>query len=125
MGVVVNDNGLVIDFFEMNGIVVDKDCKRVVVGFGVWVGELCMVMEVVGFVVFMVVNVIVGFGGMIIGGGDGWFGEYGLMVDNLLFVEIVMVDGCIVWIDVVNELDLFWVIWGGGGNFCVVILFEL
>lgn len=87
------DGGMVIDFFEMNGVKIDWKICRVMIGFGVWVGEFCVVIEVVGLVVLIVVCFMVGIGGMMIGGGEGWFGEYGLIVDCLLVVEVVMVDG--------------------------------
>src|SRR5262245_50202624 len=54
----------------------------------------------------------------------GWLSRrFGLTIDNLLGVDIVMADGRLLRINAEKEPDLFWAIRGGGGNFGVVTKF--
>jgi FAD/FMN-containing dehydrogenase len=77
-----------------------------------------------GLIVPVAGHPTVGVGGMTTGGGDGWFGEFGLSIDNLLSAEIVTADGNIRRIDTSNEADLFWAVRGGGANFGVLTSLE-
>ena len=48
----------------------------------------------------------------------GWLSRrFGLTIDSLLGVDIVMADGRLLRINAEKEPDLFWAIRGGGGNF--------
>ena len=51
-------------------------------------------------------------------------GKYGLAVDNLLGVELVLADGESSPPAKADDPDLFWAIRGGGGNFGAVTSFE-
>jgi FAD/FMN-containing dehydrogenase len=54
----------------------------------------------------------------------GWLSRrFGLSVDNLLGVDIVMADGRVLRINADKEPSLFWAIRGGGGNFGIVTKF--
>ena len=65
-----------------------------------------------------------GIGGLTLGGGYGYLtGQYGMVIDNLLNVEIVLASGEIVQSNEKELPDLFWAIRGGGGNFGVVTEF--
>jgi hypothetical protein len=67
----------------------------------------------------------VGIAGYSLGGGMGWLGrKYGLQANALTAVEIVTADGELRRIDHDNEIDLFWAVRGGGGNFGVVTALE-
>jgi FAD/FMN-containing dehydrogenase len=51
-----------------------------------------------------------GVGGLTLGGGYGYLaGERGMVIDNLLEVDIVLADGSIVMASVKENEDLFWV----------------
>ena len=62
-----------------------------------------------------------GVGGLTLGGGYGWLsGRYGLTIDSLLQVEIVLADGSIQIANKDQNPDLFWAVRGAGHCFGVV-----
>lgn len=66
-----------------------------------------------------------GVGGLTLGGGLGWLmPKYGMALDNLVSVEMVLADGRIVRAADGENADLFWAVRGGGGNFGVASSFE-
>lgn len=65
-----------------------------------------------------------GVGGLTLGGGYGWLsGRYGLTIDSLLEVQIVLGDGSIQFASKEESPDLFWAVRGAGHCFGVVIQF--
>lgn len=65
-----------------------------------------------------------GIGGLTLGGGYGWLsGKYGLVIDNLLAVQMVLADGSIVTASGDENIDLFWAVRGAGQSFGVATEF--
>lgn len=65
-----------------------------------------------------------GVGGLTLGGGYGYLvGEHGLVIDNLLEVQMVLADGNIVIASRHREPKLFWAVRGAGASFGVILSF--
>src|SRR5690349_13193906 len=67
----------------------------------------------------------VGIAGYSLGGGIGWYArQLGLASNSLTAVELVTADGEHVRADATQNVELFWALRGGGGNFGVVTALE-
>lgn len=67
-----------------------------------------------------------GVGGLTLGGGYGWLsGTYGLSIDCLVEVEVVLANGEIVRASENDNSDLFWALSGAGQNFGVATEFVM
>src|SRR5438045_6465093 len=98
--------------------------KTVKVGGGnVW-GEVDHATHAFGLAVPGGILSTTGVGGLTLGGGIGYLArKYGLTIDNLLGVDVVLADGRFVSASLEENADLFWAVRGGGGNFGVVTSF--
>jgi len=120
----VCDGGLVIDLSPMRGIHVDPSNSIVRVEGGCVWGDVDKATHEFGLAVPSGILSSTGVGGLTLGGGTGYLSRhYGLTIDNLLAVEIVLADGSRVTANKEENADLFWAVRGGGGNFGVVTSF--
>jgi FAD/FMN-containing dehydrogenase len=119
------DDGLVIDLSGMKGIRVDPVTRRVRVGAGCLWADVDHATHPFGLAVPSGFISTTGVGGLTLGGGIGYLTrEYGLTIDNLISVDMVLADGSFLTANEVTNSDLFWAVRGGGGNFGVVTSFE-
>jgi FAD/FMN-containing dehydrogenase len=118
------DGGLVIDLSEMKGIRVNSSVGTVRVEGGCTWGDVDHAAHPYGLAVPTGFLSSTGVGGLTLGGGLGYLTRrYGLTIDNLLEVDMVLADGQFITANPVQNNDLFWAVRGGGGNFGVVTSF--
>ena len=123
-GLGICDDGLVVDLSRMRGIRVDAQAHTVRVEGGCTWGDVDHATHPFGLAVPTGIISTTGVGGLTLGGGLGYRSRrYGLTIDNLLSVDIVLADGRFVTTDANQNSDLFWAVRGGGGNFGVVTSF--
>ena len=119
------DDGLVIDLSPMKGIRVDPAGKTVCVEAGCVWGDVDHATHAFGMATPSGFISSTGVAGLTLGGGIGYLTRrYGLTIDNLLSVDMVLADGRFVTASANENADLFWAVRGGGGNFGVVTSFE-
>jgi len=119
------DGGLVIDLSRMKGIRVDPAARTVRAEGGCVWGDVDHATHAFGMAAPCGFISTTGVGGLTLGGGIGYLTrQYGLTIDNLLSVDMVLADGQFVTANANENSDLFWAVRGGGGNFGVVTSFE-
>ncbi len=119
------DDGMVIDLSRMRAVHVNPDTRRATIEGGGTLADLDAATQVYGLATPVGINSTTGIGGLTLGGGFGWLSrKYGLTIDNLESALVVTAAGQVVRASVTENLDLFWAIRGGGGNFGVVTHFE-
>jgi FAD/FMN-containing dehydrogenase len=119
------DDGIVIDLSLMRGVRVDPLSRTVRVGAGCVWADVDHATHPFGLAVPCGFISSTGVGGLTLGGGIGYLTrQYGLTIDSLISVDVVLADGSFVTADSATNPDLFWAVRGGGGNFGVVTSFE-
>ena len=123
-GLGVCDDGLVIDLAPMRYVRVDPSSRHVLVGAGCRWSDVDHATHAFGLAVPSGIISTTGVAGLTLGGGMGHLTrKYGLTIDNLLAVDMVLADGSFVVASADENPDLFWAVRGGGGNFGVVTSF--
>ena len=123
-GLGICDGGLVIDLSPMKGVWVDPVKRTVLVQPGCTLGDVDHATHVFGLATPSGQFSTTGVAGLTLGGGIGHLTrKYGLSIDNLLSVDMVLADGSFVTANAKENADLFWAVRGGGGNFGVVTSF--
>lgn len=118
------DDGIVIDLCRLKGIDIDVDNQTVRVDSGCLLSEVDQATHALGLAVPAGVFAGTGIAGLTLGGGLGYLTrKYGLSIDNLLEVGMVLADGSYVQASANHHPDLYWAVRGGGGNFGVVVSF--
>ena len=123
-GLGICNDGLVLDLSLMKGIRVDQKANTVRVEGGCLLGDLDHVTQQFGKAVPSGILSTTGIAGLALGGGIGHLSRaYGLTIDSILEVDVVLADGRLVTANAKQNADLFWAIRGGGGNFGVITSF--
>src|SRR5262245_2975827 len=124
-GRAVSDGGLMIDLSAMKGIHVDTRARIGRAQGGVLWKEFNRETQLHGLATTGGVVGSTGIAGLTLGGGLGWLmSKYGLALDNLRSVDLVMADGSVTRASADENPDLFWAVRGGGGNFGIATSFE-
>ncbi|GGT35670.1 FAD-binding oxidoreductase [Streptomyces althioticus] len=117
----LSDGGLTIDLSGMRRVTVDPADGTAEVSGGATAADVVAAAEPHGLTAATGSAGSVGMAGLTLGGGYGPLGgRFGLALDNLLSVDVVLADGSVVTAGPEREPDLFWALRGGGGNFGLV-----
>ncbi|MEU2109906.1 FAD-dependent oxidoreductase [Streptomyces sp. NPDC019507] len=121
-----NNGGMVIDLRRMNKItVLDRRKRRVRVEAGARWAQVAEALSPHGLAISSGDHGNVGVGGLATGGGVGWLvRSFGLTVDRIRAVEVVLADGSAVRADDSSEPDLLWVMRGAGAGAGIALAFE-
>jgi FAD/FMN-containing dehydrogenase len=122
-----NDGGIVIDLSARNRVdLLDRPSRLVRVGAGARWGAVAEALAPHGLAISSGDHGNVGVGGLATGGGIGWLvRDYGLTVDHVRAVDVVLADGRVVRADAGHEPDLFWAARGAGAGIGIVVAFEI
>lgn len=124
-GRAVVDGGMMIDLSLMKGIHINASARTAVVEGGVLWKEFNREAQLHGLATTGGVIGTTGVAGLTLGGGVGWLmTKYGIALDNLLAVNLVLADGSTASASADENPDLFWAVRGGGGNFGIAASFE-
>ncbi|MDG4796108.1 FAD-binding oxidoreductase [Micromonospora sp. WMMD1082] len=121
------DDGVVIDLSGLNRIeVLDRASRLVRVEAGARWAEVAQTLSPYGLAISSGDHGNVGVGGLATGGGVGWLvRSYGLTIDHVRAVEVVLADGTVVRADATREPELFWAVRGAGAGVGIVVAFEI
>ena len=119
------EGGLMIDLSLMRGVHVDPAHKIAWADGGTLWKDFNRETQQFGLATTGGVVSSTGVAGLTLGGGFGWLmPKYGMALDNLRAVKLVLADGSVVRATKDDHPDLFWAVRGGGGNFGVAASFE-
>jgi hypothetical protein len=121
----VCDGGLMIDLSAMKGIRVDPAKQTARAEAGLTLGEFDRETQAFGLATTMGTVSKTGISGLTLGAGWGHLhAKYGLALDNVISLDVVTADGCLLTANASENEDLFWGLRGSGGNLGIVTSLE-
>ncbi|KAF2820047.1 FAD-binding domain-containing protein, partial [Ophiobolus disseminans] len=118
------EDGLVIDLSNMRKVTVDPEARTIEAEGGALWEDVDVEAAKYGLATVGGTVNHTGVGGLTLGGGYGYLsGKYGLTIDVLQSVEMVLASGEQVAASETENSDLFWAVRGAGANFGVVTSF--
>src|SRR5690349_4201781 len=119
------EDALMVDVRGLQEISIDADARRVRVGAGVKWERVVPSLSELGLAALHGSSPDVGIAGYSLGGGMGWLArKHGLQANSVTALEVVTADGEARRVDAEHDVDLFWALRGGNGNFGVVTAIE-
>jgi FAD/FMN-containing dehydrogenase len=119
------DGGIVIDLSLMRAIRVDPETRTARTQAGALWGDFDHETQAFGLATTGGIVTHTGVAGLTLGGGIGWLQrKHGLTIDQLIGVDLITAEGELVKASAAENVDLFWGVRGGGGNFGIVTEFE-
>ncbi len=124
-GAALSEKGVTIDMSQLRGVSVNPATMLVRVQPGATWKDVDGATQPYGLVVPSGIISATGVAGLTLGAGFGWTSrKFGFTADNLVAAEVVCADGKTRRASADENVDLFWALRGGGGNFGVVMSFE-
>ena len=119
-------NGIQISMWQLNNITIQPSGKSAWFGGGTIVGSVVEYLWDKGYVATTGGCECVGMVGAGLGGGHGrQEGLYGLIIDNMLQLNVVLANGSTIRVNSTSHSDLLWGMKGAGHNFGIVTSYEL
>jgi FAD/FMN-containing dehydrogenase len=120
-GLAVADGALMLDMSLMRGVWVDPRRKIAHAQAGCLLGDVDRETQLYGLAAVLGFISLTGIAGLTLGGGFGYLTRrLGWTADNIVGMDIITADAQMVRASSDDNVDLFWGLRGGGGNFGVV-----
>ncbi|RAL67588.1 hypothetical protein DID88_008341 [Monilinia fructigena] len=120
------DGGISINLSKMRGVTADPEAMKITVQGGALWEDVDNAAAKHGLATVGGTVNQTGVGGLTLGGGYGYLsGQYGLVIDNLLSVQMVLASGQVKTVSERESPELFWAVRGAGAAFGVATEFVL
>ncbi|PYH44048.1 FAD-binding domain-containing protein, partial [Aspergillus saccharolyticus JOP 1030-1] len=114
--------GIVLDLAKLRQVHIDPEARVVTAEGGALWADIDVAAAQHGLAVVGSTLSHIGAAGATLGGGYGWLtGQYGLAIDNLLWIKVILADGRVVIASADDHPDLFWAMRGAGQEFGVAV----
>ncbi|PRP73387.1 glucooligosaccharide oxidase [Planoprotostelium fungivorum] len=118
------NGSVVVDLQNLASVFVDKNTKVIVAGGGARMGAIDQALAKVKGTLPHGTSPYVGVGGHTTGGGYGFTSrKWGMLLDNLVGIEIVLGNGTITYATAEHNSDLFYAVRGAGHSFGIITQF--
>ncbi|KAK5637396.1 hypothetical protein RRF57_013110 [Xylaria bambusicola] len=118
--------GVEINLSQLTDVTIQPGNKTAILQGGAYADKILNTLLPQGYTAVLGANGCVGFGGLSLGGGLGRLqGQYGLVSDNVISMNVVLANGSTVTVNENSHSDLFWAMRGAGHNFGIVTQFKI